>query len=64
MVFVEVIYLLAGQYSKRKYIQYPDLTTATGVYESTIKKMKAEKKQALVCLRNGEQGLIKSELLK
>lgn len=58
--FVEVIYLLRGQYDKRKYIQYPKIEDAEKIYEATIKKFKIEKQAALVCLRT-DAGLVKSE---
>lgn len=61
--YVEVVYLSKSLYQKRKYIQYPTLENAEAVYLSTIAKFKNEKKESLICLR-GEQGLIKSELLK
>lgn len=61
--YVEVVYLSRMQYQKRKFIQYKDLEEADKVYKATIKKLTNEKKNALICLR-GEQGVIKSELLK
>ena len=62
--YVEVVYLSRGQYDKKKYIQYPSKEEAEAVYIATVKKFKDEKRNALVCLRGGAHGLIKSELLK
>lgn len=59
--FVEVIYLLRGQYDKKKYIQYDSMEEAEKVFILTVKKFKSEKREALVCLRGGGHGLIKSE---
>jgi hypothetical protein len=58
--FVEVVYLLRGQYDKKKYIQYDTKEEAEAIYILTVKKFKKENKNALICLR-GEHGLIKSE---
>lgn len=62
--FVEVVYLLRGQYDKKKYIQYESMEEADKVYILTVKKFKEEKRNALVCLRGGGHGLLKSELIK
>lgn len=62
--YVEVVYLLKGQYDKKKYIQYQSMEEAEKVFILTVKKFKEEKRNALVCLRGGGHGLIRSELLK
>lgn len=59
--FVEVVYLLKGQYDKKKYIQYDSMEEADKVFILTVKKFKEEKREALVVLRGGGNGLIKSE---
>jgi hypothetical protein len=62
--YVEVVHLLKGQYQKKKYIQYPSKEEAEKIFTLTVKQFKEEKKEALVCLRGGGHGLIRSELLK
>lgn len=59
--FVEVVYLLRGQYDKKKYIQYESMEEADKVFILTVKKFKEEKREALVVLRGGNHGLVKSE---
>ena len=58
--YVEVIYLLKGLFESRKALYFPK-DEAERVYILTVKQFKEEKKEALVCLRGGGHGLIKSE---
>jgi hypothetical protein len=63
MNYVEVIYLLKGFFESRKALYFPQ-DEAEKIFILTVKQFKEEKKEALVVLRGGGHGLIKSELLK
>lgn len=58
--YVEVIYLTNGQYTSRKLVHYP-VDEAKIMYARTINKFKEDKKSALICLREENHQLIKSE---
>jgi hypothetical protein len=63
MYYVEVIFLLNGFYESRAALFYPK-DEAEAVYILTVKKFREEKRNALVCLRGGGNGLLKSEMIK
>lgn len=58
--YVDVIYLSKGKYDGRKHAHYPE-QEAVIMFQRTINKFKEEKKEALICLREENHSLIKSE---
>ena len=53
---------LRKQYLSRKWQEYPK-TEAKKIFDQTVKKMIASKTEALVCLREDNHDLIKSEMV-
>jgi hypothetical protein len=60
--YVEVIYLRNGQYTGKKFVHYP-VDEAKTMYARTINKFKEDSTKALVCLREENHQLIKSEMI-
>jgi hypothetical protein len=60
--YVEVIYLSNGQCAGKKFVYYP-VDEARVMFARTINKFKDEKTRALICLREENHQLIKSEML-
>jgi len=58
--YVEVIYLTNGKYASRKFVHYP-VDEALNMFLRTVNKFKQDKTSALVCLREENHQLIKSE---
>lgn len=63
MNYVEVILLLKNVYQSRQALFFPP-DEAEKIFILTVKKFRQEKTEALVCLRGGSHGLMKSELIK
>ena len=62
-MYIEVYYLSKMNYTARKVQTYSE-NEIDVMYSRAIGKLISDKKQALVCIRNDEHDLIKSELLK
>lgn len=62
MNYVEVILLSKNVFQSRQALFFPP-DEAEKVFILTVKKFKSEKREALVVLRGGSHGLIKSEKL-
>lgn len=58
--YVEVIYLTNGMVTGKKFIHYP-VEEALKMYMRTINKFRGEKTSALICLREENHNIIKSE---
>ena len=58
--YVEVVYLVRGLFESRKFSHYPK-DEAERMYVRTVAKLRAEKRPALVQLREENHQLIKSE---
>lgn len=58
--YVEVIYLDKNQPSSAKFQHYPE-EESIKVFQRTVNKMKAEKRNVLIVLRDENHQLIKSE---
>lgn len=63
MHYIEVCYFEKGRYASRKLQHYSE-EEAMVIYQRTINKLKEDKKTALICLREENHNLIRSEWLK
>lgn len=61
--YVEVIYFNGTQFKERKMQHYP-VDEAAVIFQRTCNKMKQEKINAMVCLREENHMLLKSDWLK